>query len=203
MATNKSKVLAYLPKQTYERLVLFQRERGLSMSQAVTLVVEDYFGLRTEPLRDSVSDRLTRLEDAVANLSDLLINSPSKSKKPNDSPSESINKCTNDSSSKLLDDSPVRANSLPVQPTSSATLAFLPDEKQNSRRLQQVNQKAPSRSEWNVYLHHPRGTVEHIAGPFCDEEQAKSEINSQMDFGLFPEFKGYQWECREDCIDYE
>jgi len=61
---------------------------------------------------------------------------------------------------------------------------------------QQINQKA-SRSEWNVYLHHPRGTVEHIAGPFSDEEQAKSEMNSQMDFGLFPEFKGYQWECEK------
>jgi len=58
--TNKSKVLAYLPKQTYERLVLFQRDHGLSLSQAVTLVIEDYFGLRTEPL-ESVSDRLTRL----------------------------------------------------------------------------------------------------------------------------------------------
>jgi len=62
-----------------------------------------------------------------------------------------------------------------------------------SQGKQQINQKA-SRSEWNVYLHHPRGTVEHIAGPFSDEEQAKSEMNSQMDFGLFPEFKGYQWE---------
>jgi len=46
------------------------------------------------------------------------------------------------------------------------------------------------------------GTVEHIAGPFSDEEQAKSEMNSQMDFGLFPEFKGYQWECREDSKGY-
>lgn len=203
MATNKSKVLAYLPKQTYERLVLFQRERGLSLSQAVTLVIEDYFGLRTEPLGDSVSDRLTRLEDAVANLSDLESKLLSHSKSDTDSPSESINKSKNAENINLLDDSLVRSDSLPVQPTSSVTKAFLPDGKQNSRRLQQVNQKAPSKSGWNVYLHHPRGTVEHIAGPFCDEEQAKSEMNSQMEFGLFPEFRGYQWECREDYIDYE
>jgi len=42
--TNKSKVLAYLPKQTYERLVLFQRDHGLSLSQAVTLVMKTTLG---------------------------------------------------------------------------------------------------------------------------------------------------------------
>jgi hypothetical protein len=200
--TNKSKVLAYLPKQTYERLVLFQRDHGLSLSQAVTLVIEDYFGLRTEPLGESVSDRLTRLEEAVANLTELSTNSPSKSKGHTDSPNESINKSKTDSNSQLLDDSLVRVDSLSVQPTSSATIAFLPAREPHSQGKQQINQKA-SRSEWNVYLHHPRGTVEHIAGPFSDEEQAKSEMNSRMDFGLFPEFKGYQWECREDSKGYK
>lgn len=181
MATNKPKVLAYLPKQTYERLVLFQRERGLSLSQAVALVIEDYFGLGTEPLGESVSDRLTRLENAVANLSDVPINS--------------LDNSQNALHSNLLYDSPGITDSLPVQPTPGAT--NVPPGKQ------QVNQLALSSSEWNVYLHHPRGTVEQIAGPFSDEEQAKSAMNTQMEFGLFPEFKGYKWECREDFQDQE
>jgi hypothetical protein len=173
------------------------------LSQAVTLVIEDYFGLRTEPVGESVSDRLTKLEEAVTNLTDLPMNSLGKSKSHTDSPNESINQSQNDLNSKLDHDSLERADSLPVQPTSGATLAFLPAGAPHSLGKQQVNQKSPSTSEWNVYLHHPRGTVEHIAGPFSDEEQAKSEMNTQMDFGLFPEFKGYQWECREDSRDYE
>lgn len=174
--------MAYLPKQTYERLVLFQRERGLSLSQAVALVIEDYFGLSIEPLGESVNERLTRLENAIANLNDLPINSLDKSK--------------TSASSKLIDDSPVRTDSSPVQPTPSAIISF-PSTKQ------QINQLAISSSEWNVYLHHPRGTVEQIAGPFSGEEQAKSAMITQMEFGLFPEFKGYRWECREDFPDQE
>jgi len=71
--------LAYLPKQTYERLVLFQRARSVTVANCI-LVIEDYFGLGTEPLRESVSDRLTRLENAVANLSNLPVNSLSNLK---------------------------------------------------------------------------------------------------------------------------
>ena len=168
------------------------------MLQAVTLVIEDYFGLRTEPLGDSVGDRLSRLEDAVANLTNLL----SHSKDYTDSANESITQSKIGSYSNLLNDSPVRADSLTIQPTSSSTLVPLA-RAPHSLGKQQINQKGTSRREWNVYLHHPRGTVEHIAGPFCDQEQAKSEMNSQMDFGLFPESKGYQLELREDCIDCE
>lgn len=193
MTTNKSKVLAYLPRQTYERLVLFQRDRGVSLSQAVALVIEDYFGLSPEPLEQSVSDRLTRLEEAIANLTDL----PSNSKGHTDSPHESINRSKSNLEINLLNDSLLRADSLPVQPISNATIV-VPATAPHSIAKQQVNQKSRSRREWNVYLHHPRGTVERVAGPFSDEEQAKSEINTQMNFGLFPEFKGYQWECREE-----
>lgn len=193
MDTNKSKVLAYLPKQTYERLVLFQRDRGVSLSQAVALVIEDYFGLNPEPLEESVSARLTRLENAIANLTNL----PSNSKGHTDSPHESINQSKSNLDINLADDSPVKADSLPVQSTSNATVV-LP-----ARALAEQQVQNPPRKEWNVYLHHPRGTVEHIAGPFSDEEQAKSEINTQMNFGLFPEFKGYKWECKQDYTAYE
>jgi hypothetical protein len=67
-----------------------------------------------------------------------------------------------------------------------------------SQVRQQTDQSTLSGTEWNVYLHHPHGTVEHIVGPFPDEEQAKSEMDSQKCFGLFPESKGYCWECREE-----
>ena len=189
MATNKSKVLAYLPKQTYERLALFQRDRGVSLSQAVALVIEDYFGLSPEPLQESVSDRLTRLEDAIAKLTDLPSNSSHT-----DSPDEPINQSKNNLDINLLNNSPVRGD-MPVQATSNATIASIPATPHSLAKQQVL---APSRGEWNVYLHHPRGTVEHIAGPFSDEEQAKSETTIQMNFGLFPESKGYQWECRKD-----
>jgi len=184
MATNKPKVLAYISKPAHERLVQFQHEHGLSMSQAVTLVVEDYFGLRQAGLEDSVNARLTRLEDVVAKLSDLPDKLPSKSKHNLDN--------------KSLDASLSEADSLPVQPTSSASVTFVPARKQSSQAQQQVTQSTPSRRGWNVYLHHPRGTVEHIGGPFADEEQANSEMNSQIAFGLFPASKGYKWECRKD-----
>lgn len=63
---------------------------------------------------------------------------------------------------------------------------------------QQVDKSQPTATEWNVYLHHPRGTVELIEGPFADQEQAKSQIISAASFGLFPESKGYKWECRAE-----
>lgn len=154
------------------------------MSQAVTLVVEDYSGLRQAGLEDSVNARLTRLEDVVTKLSDL--------------PDKLPNKAKYNSASTLLDASLSEADSLPVNQTSSASVTFLPARKQNSQTQQQVIKSAPSRRGWNVYLHHPRGTVEHIGGPFSDEEQAKSEMNSQMAFGLFPGSKGYKWECTKD-----
>jgi len=184
MATHKSKVMAYLPKLAHERLVQFQHEHGLSMSQAITLVVEDYFGLHQEALEGSVNARLTRLEDVVAKLSDLS--------------SKSLSKSRSNSSSTLHDASPIQADGLLINPASSASVAFLPAKKQNSQVQQHVTQSIPSRRGWNVYLHHPRGTVEHIGGPFSNEEQAKSEMASQMSFGLFPSSKGYQWECRKD-----
>jgi len=52
--------------------------------------------------------------------------------------------------------------------------------------------------QWNVYLLHPRGTVERIAGPFPTELEAEAERDSQMSFGLFPKSKGYRFECREE-----
>ncbi len=85
-----------------------------------------------------------------------------------------------------------------LKPTSSASVAFLPASRPALQGKQQLDQSGPSKDEWNVYLHHPRGTVEQVAGPFPDQEQAQSEINSQMEFGLFPESKGYRWECREE-----
>lgn len=62
---------------------------------------------------------------------------------------------------------------------------------------QQVDKSQPT-ATWNVYLHHPRGTIELIEGPFSDQEQAKSQIISAASFGLFPESKGYKWECRAE-----
>lgn len=58
--------------------------------------------------------------------------------------------------------------------------------------------RTSSGTEWNVYLHHPRGTVERIGGPFADEAEARKEMSFQMSFGLFPESKGYQWECKAE-----
>jgi len=55
-----------------------------------------------------------------------------------------------------------------------------------------------ARTEWNVYLRHPRGTIERIAGPFPTELEAEAARDSQMSFGLFPEAKGYWFECREE-----
>lgn len=66
---------------------------------------------------------------------------------------------------------------------------------------QQAEPSLVSKPGWSVYLYHPRGTVERIAGPFSHEAEARNEMTSQMDFGLFPEAKGYVWQCKEESTE--
>jgi len=50
---------------------------------------------------------------------------------------------------------------------------------------QQVNQLALSNWQWNVYLHHPRGTVRQIAGPFSDIRSRKKKKKRQATNGIW------------------
>ena len=56
MPTENPKVSSYVPQAIYDRLLAFKSERGLSVSQAVTAILEEYFGL------GKVDDTTQRLE---------------------------------------------------------------------------------------------------------------------------------------------
>lgn len=45
MPTDNPKVSGYVPKAVYDRLIQFKDERGVSISQAVTVVLAEYFGV--------------------------------------------------------------------------------------------------------------------------------------------------------------
>lgn len=72
MATNHPKVSGYVPQAVYNRLIEFKDQHGLtSVSQAVTVVLEQFFGIgRFElPGSDSGNDgRITELEQQVVRL---------------------------------------------------------------------------------------------------------------------------------------
>lgn len=48
MPTEKPKISAYVPQVVYDRMKEFQEAKGLSMSQAITVVLTEYFGLSQE-----------------------------------------------------------------------------------------------------------------------------------------------------------
>ena len=48
MPTDNPKVSGYVPQAVYNRLIQFKDEQGISISQAVTIVLAEYFGVETE-----------------------------------------------------------------------------------------------------------------------------------------------------------
>lgn len=78
------KVLGYLPKNIYDQLQEFKAEQKVSVSRALTMILENYFELESfEPPADSCTDgRLTNLEQQVAAIKvavNQLANHPSSS----------------------------------------------------------------------------------------------------------------------------
>ena len=178
MSTNKPRVQGYISPTVLDRLNEFRDAHSLkSNSEALALALEDYFGIK-QSCSDSVvsasgSLRLDKLEMQVESLT------------------EGLSRVT-----KVLAD--LGSNPLVTQSQSQRNPLVSQSE---SPRIEQVpldNLGDSSKPVWSIYLHHPRGTVECIAGPFPDVEQAQQEMNSQKGFGLFPEAKGYSWECREE-----
>ncbi len=45
MPTENPKVSGYIPQAVFDQLMQFKSDRGLSVSQAVTAILEEYFGL--------------------------------------------------------------------------------------------------------------------------------------------------------------
>lgn len=82
MGTNNPKVSAYVPELLKERLTQFREERGVSESQAVTIILAEYFQI-PEVLGRSPEGlilggvtlaRMEALEEKVANLSETIEN---------------------------------------------------------------------------------------------------------------------------------
>ena len=59
MPTENPKVSGYIPQVVYDQLMTFKAERGLSVSQAVTAILEEYFGLGKV---DHTAQRLEEVE---------------------------------------------------------------------------------------------------------------------------------------------
>jgi hypothetical protein len=74
MPTNNPKVSAYVPQPIFDRFKDFYEERQLSMSQAVAVILSDYFQLEGQVNHDSdlpsglLTDRLAALEEKVVSL---------------------------------------------------------------------------------------------------------------------------------------
>lgn len=48
MPTDNPKISAYVPQLVYDTFKQFQDERGISMSQAVIVILAEYFGIQQE-----------------------------------------------------------------------------------------------------------------------------------------------------------
>ena len=59
MPTENPKVSGYIPQAVFDQLMQFKSERGLSVSQAVTAILEEYFGLGKV---DHTTQRLEEVE---------------------------------------------------------------------------------------------------------------------------------------------
>ena len=59
MPTENPKVSGYIPQVVYDHLMQFKSERGLSVSQAVTAILEEYFGCSKV---DHTNQRLEKVE---------------------------------------------------------------------------------------------------------------------------------------------
>ena len=59
MPTENPKVSGYIPQVVFDKLIQFKAERGLSVSQAVTAILEEYFGLGKV---DHTAQRLEEVE---------------------------------------------------------------------------------------------------------------------------------------------
>lgn len=74
MPTNNPKISAYVPQHIFDRFKDFYEERQISMSQAVAVILSEYFGLDEQVNHDSklpsglLTDRLTTVEQKLTSL---------------------------------------------------------------------------------------------------------------------------------------
>lgn len=76
MPTDNPKISAYVPQAVYDRFKQFEKEQGISMSQAVIVIFAEYFGLE-ETIKESTKGTtvggvtLTRIEKLEEELNSL------------------------------------------------------------------------------------------------------------------------------------
>lgn len=73
MPTNNPKISAYVPQPIFDRFKKFYEERQLSMSQAIAVILSEYFEIDEQVNHDRLpsgllTDRLTALEEKVVSL---------------------------------------------------------------------------------------------------------------------------------------
>ena len=73
MPTDNPKVSGYVPQAVYDRLIQFKDKQGVSVSQAVTIVLAEYFEIETEidapvPVGGVTLARMEALEHQVSEL---------------------------------------------------------------------------------------------------------------------------------------
>jgi hypothetical protein len=83
MPTENPKISAYVPQVVYDRFKQFQEERKLSMSQAATELIVQYFGINlkeesTAQSTSSLHDRIAQIEYELGKLQDLYAHLGSK-----------------------------------------------------------------------------------------------------------------------------
>lgn len=83
MPTENPKISAYVPQSIYDRFKQFQEERGLSMSQATTELIAEYFGINLKEeianqFTGELPSRLLRVEQELTELRQLCLDLSSK-----------------------------------------------------------------------------------------------------------------------------
>lgn len=77
MPTENPKISAYVPQAVYDRFKEYQKERGLSMSQAAIEIFAHYFGLKLEaPTKEFTGElpgKLLKIEQSLEELKNLYI----------------------------------------------------------------------------------------------------------------------------------
>ena len=143
MPTDNPKVSGYVPQAIYDRLIQFKDEQGVSVSQAITIVLAEYFEIETDiDVSASVGGvTLARLESLECQVKDLQKRISAFSISP-ESDSELISN---------LPSSPLRKNQTELARhlgISNSTLSKATKQKSHREFLEYTREKDPDGLGW-------------------------------------------------------
>lgn len=101
MATKNPKISAYVPPVIYKKLKQFQNKEEITMSQAIVVILSEYFALKQEEKEAGVLERLKRVESEIAKMK-VAISASTKENKRDRANSKTVRKFENSSQFKNI-----------------------------------------------------------------------------------------------------